>query len=71
MGAKVNALKELYTALGGDAADAASIDSTAEMISAIADYVGGGGAAELPTVTADDNGKVLTVVDGEWTAASK
>lgn len=71
MGAKVNALKELYAALGGTAADVASIDSTAEMISAIADHVGSGGAAELPTVTADDNGKVLTVVNGEWTAAAK
>lgn len=66
----VDALKALYAALGGSADDVANIVTTAEMIAAIATHVSGGGAAELPAVTTADNGKVLTVVSGKWTAAA-
>lgn len=67
----VEALKELYVALGGDAADVVGIDENAKMIHAIAVQVkkGGGGGGSLPEVTSDDNGKALTVVDGEWGVA--
>lgn len=62
----VEALKKLYAAIGGDPDDVADITENADMISAIADAMADGTAAELPKVTAEDNGKVLKVVDGEW-----
>lgn len=68
----VEALKELYVALGGEAADVAGITENAQMIHEIAKIVhggGGGGGGGLPDVTAADNGKALTVVDGEWGVA--
>lgn len=65
----VDALKTLYTALGGSADDVANITTIPDMINAIASHVAAGGAAELPAVKAADNGKVLTVVSGEWKAA--
>lgn len=68
----VEALKELYVALGGNAEDVANITLTAEMISAIATVAASVAESattpELPEVAAADNGKVLTVVDGKWTA---
>lgn len=72
----ITALQALYVALGGQLTD--TYDAIAsgapvsdyviipDMINAIAAHVGSGGAAELPAVTATDNGKVLKVVDGEW-----
>lgn len=66
----VDALKNLYTALGGTASDVADVTTAAGMIDALAGYVGEGGAAELPTVTSADNGKVLTVVSGKWEKAN-
>ena len=33
-------------------------------------WVAGAAASGLPTVSGDDNGKVLTVVEGEWEAAA-
>lgn len=66
----VEALKEIYAALGGTADNVSEIDTIPEMLSAIATLVSSGATNELPTVTADDNGKVLKVVNGEWTAAA-
>lgn len=66
----VDALKNLYAAFGGDVDDVENVENIANMINALADYIGEGGAAELPTVTTADNGKVLTVVTGEWKAAT-
>lgn len=66
----VDALKEIYAALGGTADNVSEIDTIPEMLSAIATLVSSGATNELPTVTADDNGKTLKVVNGEWTAAA-
>lgn len=65
MGYKIiNSLKNLYVKLGGKASDVAEVNKTPDMINAIA------GLDVLPAVTAEDNGKVLTVVDGKWTAVT-
>ena len=68
----VNALKAVYVALGGDAADVADIASNPRMIEALAAAITAGGiAAQLPTVSAADAGKVLTVsAEGKWAAAA-
>ena len=74
----VEALKELYTSLGGELTD--TYDSIAngipvsdynaipDMIQALAQKTGGSGSS-LPAVTSDDNGKLLTVVEGAWDKA--
>lgn len=64
----ITALQALYAALGGTAADVANMTTIPELINAIAAFVAAGGAAELPAITATDNGKVLTVVSGKWAA---
>lgn len=56
--------------LGGSASDVADLNVIPDVINKIAQHIASGGAAELPAVTAEDDGKVLTVVDGEWTAAT-
>ena len=70
MNQTVDALKALYVALGGNAADVANITLIPDMVNAIAALVQSGGTAELPSITTTDNGKVLTVVSGKWAAAS-
>lgn len=60
----VEALKRLYVALGGKATDVADLNTSSGVIDAIAGVAAK--AIELPKVTADDNGKVLKVVDGAW-----
>lgn len=70
----VDALKALYVALGGTAADVANITLIPDMINALATVAAAVSSAaetaELPAVTASDNGKVLTVVEGAWAAAA-
>jgi hypothetical protein len=66
----VDALKALYVALGGDASDVADLNVIPDVINKIAQHVASGGAAELPAVTNEDNGKVLKVVDGEWSVGT-
>ena len=70
MDTTVDALKALYAALGGTAADVANITLIPDMINAIATFVAAGGAAKLPSVTSADNGKLLTVVSGKWAKAA-
>lgn len=75
----IQSLQALYVALGGQLTDTyeniangtpvSDLVIIPDMINAIAAHVATGGAAELPAVTAEDDGKVLTVVDGAWAAA--
>lgn len=74
------ALQNLYVALGGsltdtydDIANGAPVSDYTikpDIINAIAQQLTEAlteiAAAELPTVTSEDNGKVLKVVDGAW-----
>ena len=64
------ALKNLYVALGGDADDVVNIVIIPDMINAIAALITSGATKELPAVTTDDNGKLLTVSSGKWVAAT-
>lgn len=66
----VDALKLVYVALGGDADDVAGVTENADMIAAIATVAATATAPELPEVDAEDNGKVLKVVDGKWALGS-
>lgn len=69
----VEALKALYVALGGqltdtyeDIAGGVAVSEYVlipDVVEAISQVVTG---AELPAVTAEDNGKVLKVVEGKW-----
>lgn len=66
MNTTIDALKALYVALGGTAADVADIVIIPDMINAITALITSGKTAELPAVTASNNGKVLKVVNGKW-----
>ena len=61
----VEALKELYVALGGSA-DSFTATTNADAIALIATVASTAVAPELPKVAAKDNGKVLKVVEGKW-----
>lgn len=56
----VEALKKLYTKLGGSAADVANIDLNAEMVDKIADVAGGGSGGGVFVVTATNEDDVIT-----------
>lgn len=69
----VDALKAVYTALGGDMADAyddIASGTTVGNYSVIPDVVNAiakiATPSELPAVSATDNGSVLKVIDGAW-----
>lgn len=66
----LDALRNLYIALGGDAEDVADLVIIPDLINAIATQAATATGAELPAVTASDNNKVLTVVSGKWAAAA-
>ena len=66
----VEALKDLYGELGGSSSTVKNIVTIPDMIEAIAALIKSGATKELPAVTADDNGDVLTVVEGAWTNAA-
>lgn len=58
----VNALKDYYVSIGGNAEDVESITTIYDMIEAISAISGSG----LPDVDTEDDGDVLTVVNGMW-----
>lgn len=63
----LDALRNLYAALGGESGDVENLQTIPDIINAISTQVSTVvGTKELPDVDADDNGKVLKVVDGEW-----
>lgn len=62
----IQALQNLYVALGGDADDVADLAIIPDMINALAALISSGATAELPVVDTDDNGKVLKVANGKW-----
>ena len=68
------ALKAVYLSLGGNADTIRDKNDLNSILLAIADLGIGAqissAASALPTVTADDNGKLLTVVSGKWAAAA-
>lgn len=64
----VEALKALYVSMGGAAEDVENLNLNAEVIAALTNVAGSIAANVLPEVTAEDDGKVLTVVDGKWAA---
>ena len=66
----IDALRNLYVALGGTASNVADLTIIPDMINAIATLITSGATAELPKVTSSDNGKVLTVVSGKWQKAA-
>ena len=80
MDGNVQALQNLYVAFGGlltdtydDIANGVPVSDyvlSSDVINACAKKAPSGSGASLPTVSASDNGDVLTVVNGAWAKAS-
>lgn len=68
MDTTVKALKNLYVALGGDVDDVAEISRIPDMIKVLSVTFPQVISSILPAITAGDNGKVLTALDGSWRA---
>lgn len=67
----VESLQDLYVALGGKESDVSGLKLNPDVIEQIAALVNGGALNELPAVTIEDAGDVLTVnASGEWEAAA-
>ena len=64
----VDALKSVYTALGGSASDVADLTLIPDVIAKIAVVAATATETELPKVTSSNNGQVLTVDGGKWKA---
>lgn len=63
----VEALKEIYVALGGNA-NSFNAQTNPEAIHLISTVIAAAIAPELPKVTSSNNGQVLTVDSGKWKA---
>ena len=63
----IEALFDLYQALGGDVDEISTLETIPEVLEEISEIAGS--TIELPGVSASDNGDVLTVVDGKWAKA--
>lgn len=63
----VEALKEVYVALGGNASSF-NAQTNPEAIHLISTVIAAAIAPELPKVTGSNNGQVLTVDGGKWKA---
>ena len=63
----VEALKEIYVALGGNA-NSFNAQTNPEAIHLISTVIAAAIAPELPKVTTTNNGQVLTVDGGKWKA---
>ena len=61
----IDALKNVYVALGGDAEDFTATTND-EAINLVATVIPSALASVLPEVTAANNSDMLKVVDGEW-----
>lgn len=63
----LDALKALASNLGAASTD---FKTKSEAVDAIADLAEGELVGSMPAVSADDNGKLMTVVEGAWAKAA-